>query len=586
MQTINSQSARNTIRCILVAGLCFLVPLQRVEAEVVSIAGLSCAVDNRKEIDNKNSALTLRGVQKIIPTSEASKVILEYCLERQNQARISPRMLVDALSRMQASEEALLAPLLTRALFVHPKLSQELLSEYFNLVEQRSSYRRIFRDVLSEEGIFSEVSPPLVGVFLAMAAVMEPDWFVDVLKAPAITFSKEFSIAADDTIGFIVRSKKLDRLAHLAKGLRGVFGTEDPLVIKLQLLSDVVERFSAALQNNDQASIEISLLALQKYPEDKSRLYPVCVEEIHRVSRQRLDDKQVAQALSLLAVIDLQYRTPTTHALTKMCLERLHGKDLVLFDNTTIRRFVASLIQFDEPLKNVVEGAIANNFYQELAAFDLHSAQLSIERMVAMRPDPNLQNDALRIAYARLLRDVGYFEESERQLKRVATGVPWLVRFEGFILKIFGLTIVNLGLLLLSALLLIALITVRVLSRTEPEPKQAPVNPFKRMKGEIPDEPRVLDEEVEINIPAFRRMHKVSPEEMEYGRLLEVFSLSRSASFKEIRFAYRQAVKTYHPDRQGEEQGENAKANTKFVNLNQTYERILELRKSLGLDSD
>jgi curved DNA-binding protein CbpA len=66
----------------------------------------------------------------------------------------------------------------------------------------------------------------------------------------------------------------------------------------------------------------------------------------------------------------------------------------------------------------------------------------------------------------------------------------------------------------------------------------------------------------------------------EYVGLLRKFDLGPEANMKVIKAAYRSAVKEVHPDLHDDSVDD--KAAELFRALNERYERILELRKSLG----
>lgn len=67
----------------------------------------------------------------------------------------------------------------------------------------------------------------------------------------------------------------------------------------------------------------------------------------------------------------------------------------------------------------------------------------------------------------------------------------------------------------------------------------------------------------------------------EYSRLLQLFGLDDRASKDEIKRAYRQLAKDYHPDRmQDKSAEEQAAATERFDELKRAYDRILEFKQS------
>ncbi len=76
--------------------------------------------------------------------------------------------------------------------------------------------------------------------------------------------------------------------------------------------------------------------------------------------------------------------------------------------------------------------------------------------------------------------------------------------------------------------------------------------------------------------------HQLSEHDDEYSKLLKIFGLNDSATEADIKRAYRQMVKNYHPDTavRTREEVEDIRAAEQFRELRQVYERILEIRRS------
>ena len=75
----------------------------------------------------------------------------------------------------------------------------------------------------------------------------------------------------------------------------------------------------------------------------------------------------------------------------------------------------------------------------------------------------------------------------------------------------------------------------------------------------------------------------LSPRMYEYIGLLRTFDLGPEADLRDIKGAYRQAVKAVHPDVNPQATEDDKKL---FVEYTSAYERIVDLRKSLGLAMD
>ncbi|MCB0321632.1 MAG: DnaJ domain-containing protein, partial [Bdellovibrionales bacterium] len=71
-----------------------------------------------------------------------------------------------------------------------------------------------------------------------------------------------------------------------------------------------------------------------------------------------------------------------------------------------------------------------------------------------------------------------------------------------------------------------------------------------------------------------------SPELIEYNGLMQDFDLPPGAGIHDIKSEYRKRIKLVHPDAQG---APSPDASDEFIELSRRYERLMELRKILGL---
>ena len=98
----------------------------------------------------------------------------------------------------------------------------------------------------------------------------------------------------------------------------------------------------------------------------------------------------------------------------------------------------------------------------------------------------------------------------------------------------------------------------------------------------------ILETEPEQEAPAGfsyagKRRARNNPLVQEYAQGLKRLGLAESASFKEIKNSYRKLVKTLHPD---SAKGKTEQDADEFIKLNKLYERLLEIRLSLGLPNE
>jgi hypothetical protein len=544
------------------------------------VQGLSFPVEEIAAVDSKNSRVVIHGKVFLVPISQVDDLVVRQCLSDKSTVQKLPHgSLINFTDKSLENKNFEYAVSGLRAMLMHAAVSKEQWLEFLARNSSSHDLTTALKRVMSEAPVWSQVASSIKIPLLFELGVMDADWIRTSNLASSLLSNREFHDFAERALTETVRTRRFSRLPQMAHFLREIFGVEDTLFHQAKILSEQLERFRHALTTRDASAIEITLLSLQKYQEQRQLLYPYFVEEIHRVVRESIDSGATSQALAMIAMVDLSFRTPTTHALAKLCLERLSGADALILDQPTIKRFLLALAQFDSSLKEIFEKKLVAQFRAALSKHDISQVERVLSMLVSARPDPNLANDQLRIEYAQFLREIGRVAQSQTQLKRVQTGLPFLFRLELFTSDYLGISLFNFIALIISGVLLSSLLVIRFSAFIKEgknkieQARPTPTTHFSRAQAE--------SESDNFSTPGFRRMQKTSPERAEYLRCLEVFGLTGEASFKQIRHAYREAVKTHHPDRQGE-----GRATDKFVDLNQTYERILELRISLGLEDD
>ncbi len=572
-----SRARRSYVR-IATAFLLLLLPAH-LGAETKTVAGLTLSYESITTVDGKNSRLAVDGRILLIPTNELDGALLQYSLKSPNVVRKLP---IDAL--LTFAREAInqrndgWTDLAIQGIALHPQFGEAQAAELAAQFQGSLVAIGAVKKIIDDRAIFSALQPRVQALFLLEAGMSDLDWVREHALSSALSRKADFRDAAKLALSDAIRTRRFARLPALASLLREVLGVEDAQFQETKLISDQLIQFQQGLSNDDISALEIVLVTLKSNQELEELIFPYIVEEIHRVVRERLDKDRVVPALRLLSLVDLSHRTTATHTLLKLMVDRVDRKDLTALTDVNVRRFLFSLAQFDTSLKKNAERRFEELYYQALENGDYALVDRALDDVLVLRPDPNDKNDALRINYARTLRNRGMYEQGDLQLSAVKLGIPLYTRLRILAEDTFGVSLTTM-LLEFIAILLIVVILLNRMRRASQIFKEK-----KRAREEF-EQSRVESEEVPrgstVDGPVFRRIDKISPERNEYNRLLMILGVSPSARFKEIRSAYRKAVKTHHPDMQGA-----GLANDKFVDLNQTYQRIMQLREVMGLTED
>ena len=229
--------------------------------------------------------------------------------------------------------------------------------------------------------------------------------------------------------------------------------------------------------------------------------------------------------------------------------------------------FVVGFSVLNEALKSPVIDILERLILNDTANGREKSVTWCLKKLILIRPDPSEQNDALRLK----VLDSAKMPELESfaigmlaDLRARGVGIGSLSKVQYAIRGYYGFwtSFVAIGLLLIGLLAFFGFVGFFAF------------NNYARAK----------DEE---NLTWWERKKKVDflkdkNVQDEYGRLLEFFGLSDTATETMIKKAYRDAVKKTHPDTQSAADGEatsEEEADKSFEEIQEKYERLMQMRQ-------
>lgn len=561
-------------------GLLLLASVSPVYAEIRTVRGLAVPVDEVSAVDSKNSRISLDGKMFLVPNEAVDTTILQQGLQSLTVIqKLNPASLIDFIRNAQHDNDAELVTLGFSALLSHKKLTLDQARELLSGAADSPPLVEAMKRVVQDAAAWNVIIPSLKAAVLVELGIADSVWIRQFALAPAVALNDEMHRYARIVFSDALKARRFARLPLLASLFRDLFGVEDGLFQEFRLVSDQLTRFHQGLKARDVNALEIGLVSLRSDDALKTTLYPYLVEEIHQAAREEVDEGRAPAAMELLCLIDTNFRTQTTHTLLRMALERLPLENSQLLDRPVIKRFLLAVSPYDEKLKALLVERLETQFRAAAQTGDLNRADRALETLAALRPDPEVANDELRVFYAQELRSQGRIVQSQTQIRNIKTGVPPLVRLSMFSLDTLGISFTLLVTIVCSGMIFITLALLQLTRRFPRRVMVADEEESESDRQEAESESDHRRDQDEFAGPRFRRMDtpKASPEQKEYLHCLSVFSLGPDASLKQIRQAYRAAVKEHHPDRHTE-----GIATDRFVNLNQTYERIIELRSLLG----
>jgi hypothetical protein len=277
-----------------------------------------------------------------------------------------------------------------------------------------------------------------------------------------------------------------------------------------------------------------------------------------------VSEKRIQDALRLIAAMDFQRRTTKDHELVTQMLTSNQGEVRAALGISEISSTLRSYSLKDEQIKNSYVSLLDKSIFDAIDVGDEQDARKLLDQLLAMRPDPSTGNDALRIAFVEQLLQRGEWSTAEQKYADIQTGAPLSLRLRLFIARVgIGQLLLGGGVVMLSSLLAFVILNRR----------------WGRLQRLAKRSDRPVDSFANPNLPPRRfvvyshGIRAARPDE-EYFECLDKFKLEEGATLPQIKLAYRNAVKSCHPDLNP---NAGPSESARFIDLTKTYEKLLSL---------
>lgn len=564
------------LRCILGAGVWALTafPLPLLADERV-IEGLAFEVDEISSVDSQNSRVVLFGTPRIVPNAQVDQEVLAgYVAHPSALARYSVRSLEQlTTTALQQNRPALAAWGLLGILQreeVTPERGEQIVQELANI----SGSEECFALLLQNAGLPERQRPAIISM-LAVEVVRHPQRVREHHMGRVLRLSVPLKQRLHTDFINALKLRDDTRANQLAQTIGDFFGNDDPLYRQLRLVDERLGRFQRALENDDLEGMEIVMQAEVADEQLNAQLRVRYVEGIHEFSRRLLEKRQPVRVLNILSTLDLSLRTPSTHELLQRTLGALRMEEAAAILAPRQRRFLTLLSRFDAGVRESAARLIEQMLRVRMAAKQIEEIEVLFELLLAVRPDPNAANDRLRVDQVLLYMETQRENLARARLSEIRSSLSigeYLRLLQG---GLYG----RWWVVVLMALLPVMLGSLFLIRRQRREAED--LRRQENAESENTAETGHMRGSPRFNV--LKRQTVINPYLEEYARCLEIFELRPESSLQVIKTAYRQAVKKFHPDRQLKG---NEEIPQTFIDLTQTYQRILDLRKKMGLPDD
>lgn len=547
-------------------------------AESVLAGGVAFQVDSLSQADAETVKVGLFGETFLVNSERLPLFVVREYFKRPDQAaRLGSSGFKKLISNSLEEGQGELAAMALTFVLARPNdpLSAGLKEYVVSLGEGnlRVAAAAVFRRVIESP---PEILPP--GPALAAVLFYAGRENVDWLRARAITLvfrcSAELRHFIEERFAAEAALQDNNRGEKIADFVLKLLGPQEPLFVKLRLICNRIIDLRAASESGRPERIFPLLKSEPDNPLLATVLVPMAMEVLHGQAAQALAAGQNDRALHILGWISPSQRTPRTHELTLDALKNFSPQEVSYLGDRQTAAFLKVLADNDSALKDAYLAALERQISSLLAQGKVETSERYLALLLEVRPDPDSANDAIRIQQVYEYLETSRRETARIRLAEVKTGIGLGTRL-GLVARGYYFNIRHFAGVLAAAALLVFLF-LRMSHLRCRETLQGPDT--SRPETELDSEEGCDDDRPE-GFSFSRFVHHMSPRRYEYDQCLSELGLRSGASAKDIKTAYRNMVKAVHPDLHGEA----GSGSGKFVNLTTTYNRILELRKELGI---
>lgn len=401
----------------------------------------------------------------------------------------------------------------------------------------------------------------------------------------------------------------LEILRELARKALSAGSEELALVDRLFTLA--VEAESAATSGNKEALVALGERV--QSPAEKTvlskRLASLSQESEEEILKAEDPFAALKKLSQLAGVFRSAQSAATLEKLIVRILERVKSGELDFekwtLDDPTVRTVLTDAVVRNPSLKQPLVELYEARLMDSLRSQKTENLTSYYGTILALRPDPNPENDRLRLNIAVYARSedakhfaLGRLEELKERGALTLRNKLWLVArgyygwTQPILFLVLWLLIIGLAVVfIVRPKFLFGWIEVRRKEIEAQERREREAEEYYRQKRSAAAQLNVSQRKLWVQPDQFDERRYDTPgyarglsSEDEYSKLLKFFGLDDEASEDDIKRAYRDMVKQHHPDNLRKLDGISPEqveaAELHFIKIKETYDRILEMRGS------
>lgn len=563
------------ISLFVIVATCFYTII--CQADERRILGEVFNVDEISEVDSGTVELVLFGDRRIISKEKLDVFIVkEYFKELENFRGISTEKIEKFVERGAKDQQIELAfPAFAALLLRSRKIGEPTDVELERLILNISAFEggfNIFKEALAvtEKRLYSK---KVLGALLIRVGENDLEWLRTNAASLVYLEGQAFKDAATQTFIRATKDKDYQRARKIVGLLEELFGKEDKAYTRLKFALNRIEQVLKVTEDGRIEDLYPLVESSLAEPLLAEIIFPVLIETFHTQAERLILAGDPATALVVLSRIGPDRRTPTTHELAGRALDILTpSKDLIIRD-WSLEVMLKTLAQNDPLVGGKYLTFLEAQTRYLIQIGNQGEANFCFSKLISARPDPNRANDAIRAEIA-----LSYLKRGERALANAKMGEVRTFLSLGNRVKLLMAGYYVEGKIVWAFCVIVVLLAFYILKVRER---------LSRVSSRVERSDNGVESDPERVVGGFNMAEvrgTFNPRFEEYKRCLKVLGLVPQASLRDIKWAYRNGVKEVHPD--SAEVGASTTDSLSFIQLTDTYERILELRKELGMGDE
>lgn len=574
----------------------FFAPLLSFAEDTRVISGLMFRLDKYESIDEGAVQVVIGGNSKIVPEDMADEYIIKLAFQNPDwDAEFEVSDLFNFIRESLILDESNRAANALSAVLDRDDVEIKKLLKFLREFLQNHGALTVVRNSLRVLSMENRAPEPLITavVFLGM---YDTEWVQSHLLRYAYVHRKAIIQEIQGRFQDAIAEQDFSAAQRLVLINRALFGESDDHYRQLHMIYTKLRLARDAMSDGEVEQLFPLVSLSQSSDFMRKFLTPILRTAFHSEAENEITNGNGSRAIAILARIPKSDQTPLTIELTRTALRMLKtNTESVIFD-PQVESMLRDLADADPLILERYENYLIRQINFFLKTRRVNQVDPFLIRLREYRPDPNRENDEVRLQQAMMLKDMGHTEAARRKIEEMYTGVG-LSNFiyllhSGFYFDLNWLLLVILGPVAVLLGHRILLRRARIEDEDEdydddieedeyisPEERGEEIYHADGFDDELAED-GTLTRKAKEGFSYLQRKTGLSPKMHEYTNLMRRLRLEPDADLKEIKATYRTAVKECHPDLA---EGHDQAAAEEFRIINETYEAIIRLRKELGM---